>query len=115
MPGERDLTLHLHELLAYLNQKGVITFITMTQHGLVGNMQTEVEVSYLSDTVVLLRYFEAEGEVRRVISVLKQRVGEHERTLRELTSSRNGIQIGEPLTSFHGVLSGVPDFTNSQG
>ncbi len=109
MPGERDLTLHLHELLAFLNQKGVVTFITMTQHGLVGTMHSEVEVSYLSDTVVLLRYFEVKGEVRRVISVLKQRVGNHERMLRELTTGPDGISIGKPLSSFRGVLTGVPD------
>lgn len=112
MPGERDLTLHLHELLAFLNQKGVVTFLIYTQHGLIGGMQTEVDVSYLSDTVVLLRYFESEGEVRQVISVIKQRVGQHERTLRELRMSNSGVEIGEPLSSFKGVLTGVPDFTD---
>ena len=109
MPGERDLTLHMHELLAYLNQKGVVTLITATQHGLVGVMQSEIDVSYLSDTVVLLRYFETGGELRRVISILKQRLGEHERTLRELGSGPGGLSVGEPLSSFHGVLTGTPD------
>ena len=115
MPGERDLTLHLHELLAFLNQKGVVTFLIFTQHGLVGGMQTEVDVSYLSDTVVLLRYFEAAGEIRQVISVIKQRVGQHERTLRELRMSPSGVEIGEPLSSFKGVLTGIPDLTEQSG
>jgi circadian clock protein KaiC len=115
MPGERDLTLHLHELLAFLNQKGVVTFLIFTQHGLVGGMQTEVDVSYLSDTVVLLRYFEAAGEIRQVISVIKQRVGQHERTLRELRMSPRGVEIGEPLSSFKGVLTGIPDLTEQSG
>ena len=110
MPGEHDLTLHLHELLAFLNQKGVVTFLIFTQHGLIGTMQSEIDVSYLSDTVVLLRYYEAEGEIRQLISVVKQRVGQHERTLRELRMSNRGVAIGEPLSSFQGVLTGVPVF-----
>ncbi len=109
MPGELDLVLHLHELLAFLNQKGVITLLIMTQHGLFGAMESVIDVSYLSDTVVLLRYFEAEGAIRQTISVLKKRVGGHERTLRELSFSNGGIHIGEPLTSFRGVLTGVPE------
>ncbi len=113
MPGERDLTLQLHELIAFLNQKGVITFLILTQHGLVGTMQADIDVSYLADTVVLLRYYETDGAIRQVISVLKQRVGRHERTLREFRLDENGIQIGEPLTHFRGILSGIPDATNS--
>lgn len=111
MPGENDLTLHLHELLAFLNQKGVVTFIIYTQHGLVGSMLSEVDVSYLADTVMLLRYFEAEGTIRQVLSIVKQRVGPHERTLRELSMGVDGVVIGERLTSFQGVLTGVPNFT----
>jgi circadian clock protein KaiC len=111
MPGENDLTLHLHELLAFLNQKGVVTFIIYTQHGLVGSMLSEVDVSYLADTVMLLRYFEAEGSIRQVLSIVKQRVGPHERTLRELSMGTDGVVIGEQLTSFQGVLTGVPNFT----
>ncbi len=114
MPGEHDLTLHLHELLAFLNQKGVATFLVFTQHGLIGAMQSEVDVSYLSDTVVLLRYYEAEGEIRQLISVVKQRVGQHERTLRELRMSNQGVEIGEPLSSFQGVLTGVPNFSEGK-
>ena len=109
MPGEDDLSLHMHELLSFLNQKGVATLLIHTQHGLIGAMQTDVDVSYLSDTVVLLRYFEAHGEIRQLLSVVKQRVGNHERTLREMSMSSNGIQIGEQLANFHGVLSGIPD------
>ena len=116
MPGERDLVLHLHELLSYLNQKGVVTFLLLAQQGLVGPMQTHIDVSYLSDTVVLLRYFEAEGAIRQVISVLKQRIGRHERTLRELSLHDDvGIVVGEPLSNFHGVLTGVPEMVGSTG
>ncbi len=109
MPGERDMNLQLHELISFLNQKGVVTFIILTQHGLVGNMSAEIDVSYLADTVVLLRYFEAEGEIRQVISVLKQRLGRHERTLREFKLGEGVIDVGEPLSDFRGVLSGIPD------
>jgi circadian clock protein KaiC len=109
MPGERDLNVHLHELIAYLNQKGVATFLIYTQHGLVGQMQTEVDISYLSDTVVLLRYFEAAGSLRKLVSVVKQRVGHHEDTLRELKITAAGVEIGEPLTTFRGIMTGVPE------
>jgi len=95
MPAERDLNLHLHKLLSYLNQQGVVTILIYAQHGLVGSMQTEVNVSYVFNTAVLLRYFEAEGEIRYGISVIKQRVGAHERTLRELRRSSKGVEIGE--------------------
>ncbi len=109
MPGERDLILQMHELIAFLNQKGVITFLILTQHGLVGSMQTDLDVSYLADTVLMLRYFEAEGQIRQTIAVLKQRVGRHERTLREFSLLGSGIQVGEPLRNFRGILTGVPD------
>ncbi len=109
MPGERDLILHLHELLAYLNQKGVTTLLVLTQQGLVGTMHADIDVSYLADTVVLLRYFETQGEIRKVISVLKQRTGAHERSLREIQMGTEGITVGEPLSTFRGVLTGVPD------
>jgi circadian clock protein KaiC len=108
MPGENDLGLHLHELIAFLNQQGVATFLIYTQHGLIGAMQSDIDISYLSDTVVLLRYFESEGDVRQVLSVIKQRAGQHERTLRELRMMNNGVQIGRPLKDFHGVLTGIP-------
>ncbi|SEC60459.1 ATPase domain-containing protein [Terriglobus roseus] len=108
MPGERDLVMHLHELLAYLNQKGVVTLMVLAQQGLVGTMHAQVDVSYLADTVVLLRYFESKGAIRQVICVLKQRVGAHERTLRELVFGSNAIEVGEPLVNFQGILTGVP-------
>jgi circadian clock protein KaiC len=108
MPGERDLILHLHELLAFLNQKGVLTFLILNLQGIIGTIQTEIDVSYLSDTVVLLRYFEDDGEIRQLVSVLKQRVGKHERTLRELRFSSGGIEVGPPLKGFCGVLTSVP-------
>ncbi len=110
MPGESDLILHLHELISYLNQKGVVTILVMTQHGLVGLMDTQVDVSYLADTVVLLRYFEARGSIRQTIAVLKKRIGEHERTLRELRFRPGAIEIGDALEGFQGILTGVPEF-----
>lgn len=110
MPNERFLTLHLHELLAYLGQQGVTTLMLMAQHGLVGStMQVPVDASYLADTVLLLRYFEARGEVRQAISVIKKRSGRHERAIRELQFG-NGLAIGEPLREFQGVLSGTPEY-----
>jgi len=112
MPGERDLILHLHELLAYLNQKGVITFLILTLQGMIGSMHTDLDVSYLSDTVVLMRYFELNGEIRQVLSVLKQRVGKHEHALRELRLGSSGIEVGPPLVGFRGVLTGVPEILN---
>ena len=113
MPGERDLILQLHELIAFLNQKGVVTFLILTQHGLVGNMHAELDVSYLADTVLLLRYFEAHGEIRQALSVIKQRVGRHERTLREFSMNEKGLFVGEPLRNFRGILTGTPDILAS--
>jgi circadian clock protein KaiC len=110
MPGERALVLHMHELLQFLNRRGATTFLTVAQHGLVGDMTTPVDVTYLSDTVILLRYFEALGRVRRAISVVKKRTGAHEDTIREFRITSEGIAIGEPLTDFQGVLRGVPTF-----
>ena len=108
MPGERFLVTQLHELLSYLGQMGVSSFLLNAQQGLIGSMSSTLDVSYLADTVVLLRYFEAHAEVRTAISVLKKRTSGHERTLREFTISNGGIHIGEPLRNFRGVLTGVP-------
>ena len=108
MPEEQSLILHMHELLQYLNRQGVSTFLTVAQHGLVGDMHSPVDVTYLADTVILLRYFEAVGRVRRAISVVKKRTGPHEDTIREFRIDARGITIGEPLVNFHGVLRGVP-------
>jgi len=114
MPEERSLLLHMHELLQYLNRKGVSTFLTVAQHGLVGEMKTPVDVTYLADTVVLLRFFEAEGRVRRAISVLKKRTGEHEDTIREFQITSNGMSVGPVLENFQGVLRGVPTFVGAE-
>ncbi|MFC7608538.1 ATPase domain-containing protein [Teichococcus aestuarii] len=111
MPDENALILHIHELLQYLNRQGATTFLTVAQHGLVGDMRSPVDVTYLADTVILLRYFEAVGNVRRAISVIKKRTGAHENTIREYQISRGGIGLGEPLRDFQGVLRGVPTFT----
>jgi circadian clock protein KaiC len=110
MPEEKFLTAHLHELLSYLGQQGVVTVLTVTQSGMVGTMVSPVDTTYLADNVILLRFFEAEGTIRRAISVVKKRTGPHERTIRELEMDETGILIGEPLSDFHGVLTGVPTF-----
>ncbi|MET3841401.1 ATPase domain-containing protein [Bradyrhizobium sp. OAE829] len=108
MPEENSLILHVHELLQYLNRQGAATFMTVAQHGLIGDMKAPVDVTYLADTVVLLRYFEALGSVRRAMSVIKKRTGMHEATIREYRIDNRGLTIGEPLDGFHGVLRGVP-------
>jgi circadian clock protein KaiC len=111
MPGEKFLAMQLHELLAYLGQKGVATLMTVAQHGFVGtNIDTPVDVSYLADTVLLFRYFEAAGEVRQALSVIKKRSGEHERTIRELVMKNGAIEVGSVLTEFEGVLTGAPTY-----
>jgi len=109
MPGEQFLAIQLHELLTYLNQLGMATFMVLAQHGLIGReMQSVVDVSYLADSVLLLRYFEADGEVKQALSVLKKRSGGHERSIREL-KLHEGIKVGRPLLEFRGVLSGIPE------
>jgi len=108
MPGEQHMLLQLHDLLAYLGSLGVITLLVSAQLGLIGTMSNRVDVSYLADGVVLLRYYEAEGEVKQAIAVLKQRTGEHERTIRPFSMSASGFEIGEPLRDMRGVLTGVP-------
>ncbi|MEK1949690.1 MAG: ATPase domain-containing protein, partial [Ensifer adhaerens] len=115
MPEENALILHMHELLQYLNRQGTNTFLTVAQHGLVGDMKSPVDVTYLADTVVLLRYFEAAGKVRRAVSVIKKRTGYHEDTIREFGIGNKGLSFGEPLSSFQGVLRGVPTFVGTPG
>lgn len=110
MPEEQFLVLHMHELLQFLNRSGVTTFLTIAQHGLVGDMQAPVDITYLADTVILLRYFEANGRVRRAMSVIKKRTGAHEDTIREYQIGSNGLTVGAPLAGFQGVLRGVPTF-----
>ncbi|WP_430420130.1 ATPase domain-containing protein [Phenylobacterium sp.] len=110
MPEEHFLLLHMHELLQFLNRQGATTFLTVAQHGLVGETKAPVDVTYLADTVLLLRYFEAAGEVRRAVSVIKKRSGQHEKTIREYEIDQSGLNVGPPLTEFQGVLRGVPNF-----
>lgn len=110
MPDENSLILHVHELLQYLNRQGATTFLTVAQHGLVGDMRSPVDITYLADTVILLRYFEAMGKVRRAVSVIKKRTGAHEETIREYRIGETGISLGVPLEDFQGVLRGVPTF-----
>jgi len=116
MPSEQYLLIHMRELLMYLGQHGVVTIVTMAQHGMLGAaMQTPVDASFLVDTVILLRFFEAAGEVRQAISVVKKRRSGHERTLREMQFGANGIRIGPVLRDFQGVLTGVPRYFGKDG
>jgi circadian clock protein KaiC len=108
MPHEQFLSMQLHELLSYLGQQGVATILTMAQHGFIGTMLSPVDVSYLADSVLLFRYFEAEGAIRQALSVIKRRSGPHERTIRELIFGQGEIAVGDPLAEFRGVLTGVP-------
>ncbi len=113
MPGEKYLQLQLHELFVYLNQRGLVTIAIMAQHGLLGPMQSQFDLSYLADTVLLLRFFEAGGEVKQAISILKKRTGRHERTIREFKIESRGLRVGGPLHEFHGILTGTPTFTGA--
>jgi circadian clock protein KaiC len=110
MPDGRFLILQMHELLSYLSQKGVLTILVLAQHGLVGPMDTPLDISYLSDAVIMLRYFEHGGTVRRALSVVKKRSGRHEHTIREFKLSAEGISVGPPLTHFSGIFSGTPTY-----
>ncbi|MBV8536177.1 MAG: AAA family ATPase [Alphaproteobacteria bacterium] len=114
MPEERHLILQVHELLTYLSQRGVLTILTIAQHGMIGATQNPIDLSYLSDNVVMLRYFEAQGKLRKAISVMKKRVGSHEDSIRELRIGSEGLQVGEPLTEFQGILTGVPNYAGPQ-
>nr|WP_295665626.1 ATPase domain-containing protein [Sphingomonas sp.] len=110
MPGEKYLLLQMHEMLSYLNQQGVITMLLLGQHGIVGDVRSEIDLSYLSDTIVLFRYFEFKGKVLKAISVAKSRTTEHEASIREFRLARTGVQIGDPLADFEGVLTGLPNY-----
>jgi circadian clock protein KaiC len=112
MPEERLLPIQIHELLSFLSNNGVTCIMTLVQHGIFGNPVDEAaDVSYLADTVVLMRYFEVSGSVRQSISVVKKRSGDHERTIRECRVGVGGLRVGEPLRDFQGVLTGVPNYT----
>jgi circadian clock protein KaiC len=110
MPQEEFLHLHLHELLSYVNQRGVMTVMILAQHGLVGPMGAPVDVSYLADAVVVTRFFEARGSIKKAISIVKKRSGPHEDTIREMKMTPAGVVVGEPLVHFEGVLTGVPRY-----
>ena len=114
MPNEQFLVLQMHELLSYLGQKGVMTILILGQHGITGDIRSDVDISYLADTVMQLRYFEAHGEVRPAISVIKTRTARHERTIREFQITDQGLTVGEALRDFQGVLTGVPTFSGEQ-
>jgi circadian clock protein KaiC len=109
MPEERFLVIQLHELLTFLGRRGVTTLLVVAQHGLMGTgMNAPVDASYLADSVILLRFFEHAGRVKKAISVLKKRRGPHEESIREMWFDPNGIHLSEPLTQFRGVMTGVP-------
>ena len=110
MPGEEFLILQMHELLNYLNQQGVTTLLVLGQHGVIGDVRTDIDLSYLSDGILLFRFFEAKGEIRTAVSVVKSRVNPHERTIRELKFSTQGLRVGEALDDFEGVLTGLPSY-----
>src|SRR6185436_17194029 len=110
MPDESFLILQLHELLTYLGQQGVVAILVVAHHGLVGSMVSPTDISYRTDTVIMLRHFEADGALRRALSVLKRRAAKHESAIREFRLSDNGVVVGEPLSRFRGVLTGVPTY-----
>jgi circadian clock protein KaiC len=115
MPDERLLPIQVHELLSYLATKGVTCVMTLVQRGIFGSpVDDAAEISYLADTVVLLRYFEVSGGVRQAVSVVKKRTGDHERTIREARVQRGGLHVGMPLREFQGVLTGVPSFVGEK-
>lgn len=114
MPQEQQLILQLHELLSYMNQQGVVTFLINPQSGLLGTMTTNLNISYIADAVVLLRFFEAEGRIRKAISVLKNRAGMHEDAIREFRVDASGVRVGVPLVAFKGVLTGTPEYTGER-
>jgi circadian clock protein KaiC len=113
MPEERFLIAQLHELITYLGQQGVLTILVLSQHGLIGRMESNVDLTYLADTVVMTRFFESSGFVKKAISVIKKRSGRHEETIRELSIGEGGVRVGDPLSDFHGVLTGTPQYRGS--
>ena len=114
MPHEEYLHLHLHELLTHLNQQGVMTIMILAQHGLITPMGSPIDISYLADSVIITRYFEALGAIRKAISIIKKRSGPHEGAVRELGMSQGGVRVGPPIDDFQGVLSGVPSYLGGQ-
>jgi len=116
IPQSDSPLIRMYELLSYLAGRGVATILIVAQHGVVGMaMAAPIDISYLADAIVMLRFFEAHGEVRRAISVVKKRTGRHETTLREFRIGREGLRVGDALTEFHGVLTGVPQYVGPRG
>jgi circadian clock protein KaiC len=114
MPHEQFLLIQLNDILQMLGRRGIVSFLITAQHGMLGSaMKTPIDASYMADNVLLFRYFEASGEIRQAISMVKKRTGKHERTIREFSLSSAGIEIGRPLVDFHGVLSGIPTFSGN--
>ncbi len=113
MPGEKYLTLQMHELLSYLSQQGITTVLVLGQHGLIGEVRSDVDLSYLSDTTVLLRFFEANGSLRRAVTVIKSRTNDHAQSIHELRLGKTGIEVGDALEGFEGVLTGLPTYRGS--
>jgi circadian clock protein KaiC len=110
MPGEQYLMLQMHELLSYLNQQGVTTVLVLGQHGIVGEVKSDVDLSYLSDSTLLMRFFESDGRLRRALTVIKSRTAEHALTIHELQLNGGGVRVGEALVGFEGVLTGLPSY-----
>jgi circadian clock protein KaiC len=111
MPGQTFLLLHMHELLTFLNHRAVTTMLIVGQHGSLGEVRTEIDLSYLADATMMFRFFEAEGAVRSAVTVVKSRTAPNERTIREFRlGHRHGLQIGEPIADFEGVMSGMPRY-----
>jgi circadian clock protein KaiC len=111
MPGERFLLLQMHELLSYLAQHGVITLLLLGQHGLIGDIRSDLDLSYLSDGILAFRFFETKGTILSAITVVKSRTNDHERTIRELRLSQDhGLQVGPAIRDFEGILTGLPTY-----
>jgi circadian clock protein KaiC len=113
MSGDKHLLLQMHELLTYLNQRGVVTLLILAQHGVLGDIRSDVDLSYLSDGIVLFRFFEARGSLLKAVSVVKSRTSEHELTIREFRLGRSGIEVGQALKDFEGVMSGIASYKGS--
>ncbi|MBS0409067.1 MAG: circadian clock protein KaiC [Proteobacteria bacterium] len=110
MPGEKYLLLQMHELLSFLNQQGVITMLILGQHGVIGDVRSDIDLSYLSDSIILFRYFESRGNVRKAVAVSKSRTTPHQASIREFTLGPAGLLVGEPLIDFEGVFTGLPTY-----
>ncbi|AMM25167.1 ATPase domain-containing protein [Variovorax sp. PAMC 28711] len=111
MPGAQFLLLQMHELLAFLNQQGIVTMLVLGQHGIIGDVRSDLDLSYLSDSIVLFRFFESQGQLLKAVSVVKSRTHRHELTIREFRLGDGGVEVGPALTDFQGVLAGVPSYS----